>query len=308
MDRVYNICWTAAQESAHNYGLDHAFQYSDGQSACNDPMTYRTDCGGEKFFRNKGALCGENTVRACICPGNQDSHQKLLTLFGPGTVITPPPTVSIVLPAPGAVIASGAAVQAKSYSQRGVARVELWLNNHKWAEAKGAAFGSQGQPETTYALTLPNNVPNSVIDIVTKSYDDLEEETDSATVTVTKVAPCATADTCLKGQKCEAGKCFWDPPTGAIGVSCTYNEFCIDGLCAGPDTQQICTKNCILGSTDACPMGFDCVATADTMGICLPPDSGGCCSVDHESSHAIWVHAGLGALVIGLVLRRRRRR
>ena len=57
--RVLNICWTAAQESAHAYGLDHEFQFTDGQSACSDPMTYRTDCGGEKFFRNKRALCGE---------------------------------------------------------------------------------------------------------------------------------------------------------------------------------------------------------------------------------------------------------
>src|SRR5262249_5328632 len=29
-DRVYNICWTAGQESAHNFGLDHVYQYSDG--------------------------------------------------------------------------------------------------------------------------------------------------------------------------------------------------------------------------------------------------------------------------------------
>src|SRR5688500_18412881 len=39
--RVENICWTASQESAHAYGLDHEFEFSDGTSACNDPMTYR---------------------------------------------------------------------------------------------------------------------------------------------------------------------------------------------------------------------------------------------------------------------------
>jgi hypothetical protein len=307
-DRVYNICWTAAQESAHNFGLDHEYQFSDGTSACNDPMTYRVDCGGEKFFRNKGALCGENQVRACLCPGNQNSHQKILSVFGAGTPITPPPTTSVVLPAQGATIANGAIVDAKAYSQRGIDHVDLYLNGHQWGTAKGAAFGSEGQPETTYPITIPNTVPNSVIDIQIKAYDDLLLETDSAIVTVTKGAPCTDATTCLKGQKCDAGKCFWDPPTGELGVDCTYNEFCVSGLCAGTDTKTICTQTCIVGSTDACPTGYDCVATSASMGICFPPDSGGCCSVDHDTGHAVWVHIGLGGLVIGLVLRRRRRR
>lgn len=306
LSRVYNICWTIAQETAHNFGLDHEYQYSDGQSACNDPMTYRTDCGGEKFFRNKGALCGENAVRACSCPGNQNSHQKILATFGAGTVITPPPTVSVVFPASGATI-SGGAVQGKAFSVRGIDHVDLYLNNHLWATAKGAAFGPTGQDETTYPLAIPSAVPNSIIDIVVKAYDDLGAETDSATVTVTKGAACADATTCLKGQKCDAGKCYWDPPTGEIGVTCGYNEFCKSGLCAGTDTQQICTQNCIVGSMDACPAGYDCIATTTSMGICFPPDTGGCCSVDHDRGHGVWVHAGLGALVLGLVIRRRRR-
>ena len=65
-------------------------------------------------------------------------------------------------------------------------------------------------PTPSYTLTAPTNVPDGVIDIVAKAYDDLESETDSATVTVTKGAPCADASTCATGQKCEAGKCFWD--------------------------------------------------------------------------------------------------
>jgi hypothetical protein len=50
--RIFDLCWTVAQETAHTYTLDHAFVFDDGTSACNDAMTYRTDCGGEKFFRN----------------------------------------------------------------------------------------------------------------------------------------------------------------------------------------------------------------------------------------------------------------
>src|SRR5262249_49841641 len=76
-DRVNNVCWTASQESAHAYGLDHEYMFMDGyngNSACNDPMTYRVDCGGEKFFRNHAAVCGEFTARNCRCGATQNAH------------------------------------------------------------------------------------------------------------------------------------------------------------------------------------------------------------------------------------------
>ena len=71
--RTYETCWTVAQETAHSFGLDHEFVFTDGNSACSDPMTYRTDCGGEKFFRNKPAQCGEDVARTCKCGGTQNS-------------------------------------------------------------------------------------------------------------------------------------------------------------------------------------------------------------------------------------------
>src|SRR5688572_28638306 len=37
--RVWQVCYVVGQESAHHFGLDHAFEYYDGTSACNDPMT-----------------------------------------------------------------------------------------------------------------------------------------------------------------------------------------------------------------------------------------------------------------------------
>jgi hypothetical protein len=306
-DRIYRICWTAAQETAHHFGLDHEYQFADGTSACNDPMTYREDCGGQKFFRNKGALCGEDTVRACSCPGNQNSHAKILGIFGPGTPITTPPNISVLLPANGSTIGPSTVVQAMGDAQRGIAKVELYLNNHLWGQAPGAAFGALGQPPSVYALTIPSNVPNSVIDIQVKAYDDINVATTSSTVTVTKGAACTDATSCLKGQKCDQGKCFWDPPTGQLGDTCTYNEFCVSGVCQGTSDKQICTTTCIPGVSDSCMTGYQCVATSESAGICFPPDSGGgCCSVEHEP-RAIWVQFGLAGLVLGLVFRRRRR-
>jgi MYXO-CTERM domain-containing protein len=112
------------------------------------------------------------------------------------------------------------------------------------------------------------------------------------------------------GQKCDAGKCFWDSPTGALGDKCTYNEFCTSGMCQESDIGQYCTQACINNVTDSCPTGFQCIATSDAQGVCLPNDAGGgggCCSVGPESSRAVWAHLGLGLFGLVFVLRRRRR-
>jgi MYXO-CTERM domain-containing protein len=314
-NRVWGMCWTAAQEVAHIYGLDHEYSYTDDMSsACNDPMTYRADCGGEKFFRNRIANCGEDTPRQmCGAPGShscataQNSHAKLLGVFGAGTPITAAPVVAITQPATGGTIANAGSIIIDASAQRGVAKVELWINGYKWGEAKGKAFGPNGQTDHSYVITLPGGVPDGVMDIVVKAYDDINVETDSATVTVTKGAPCADASTCAKGQACDAGKCFWAPATGMLGDKCTYPQFCVTGMCEGTSDTQICTQPCVVGSTGACPMGYDCVMTSGNDGICFTQDSGGCCNVGSDS-HAVYAHALMALAVLGFAVRRRRRR
>ncbi|MDB4958706.1 MAG: hypothetical protein JWO36_6275 [Myxococcales bacterium] len=311
LTRVDDICWTAAQETAHAFGLDHEITFADGSSACNDPMTYniKNPCGGRRYFRNKPASCGEDVVRPCRCGGSQNSHLKILNVFGPGMSTTPPPTTSIIVPVAGPV-QNGFTVQAKAFSKRGVEKIELWLNGYKWAEAKGASFGNNGQLETVYPLTTPASVPNGIIDVVVKAYDDLGIKTDSTTVTVMKGPACANAATdCAKGQKCDAGKCFWDPPNGVLGDACAYNQFCTSGICSGTADTQICTQDCIAGVADSCPTDYDCIATSGTSGICFPAGGGGggCCSVGGGGSNAIWAHLGLCAAVLALLTRRRRR-
>jgi len=127
-------------------------------------------------------------------------------------------------------------------------------------------------------------------------------------ITVTKGAPCADATSCAKGQQCDAGKCFWDPATGQLGDDCTYPQFCVSGLCEGTSDKQICTMPCVVGSTDACPKGYDCVQTSGTDGICFTQDSGGCCSTGSTSSHAVYAHAFLALGVLAFAGRRRRRK
>ena len=308
--RVWDVCAVVGQESAHLFGLDHEYQFSDGTSACNDPMTYRTDCGGQRFFRNKAAECGEfetDGPRDCYCGGLQNSHASLLGIFGAGESLIPAPTVSISLPTAGGTIANGGIVAFQAGSKRGVEKSELYLNGFKWGEVKGAAFGQLGQKNpSNYTIMMPGGVPDGVIDIQIKAYDDLGIATMSDPVTVTKGAPCATADQCADGQQCEAGKCFWDPPSGMLGDACEYQQFCESLMCIDTSDGGFCSQECVVGSMDSCPMGFECLANG-ASGACLPIDTGGgCCSVG--GGDAVWFHGGLSLAVLGLVMRRRRRR
>jgi MYXO-CTERM domain-containing protein len=299
--RVHEICWTAAQEVGHTFGLDHEYEFTDGTSACRDPMTYRDDCGGEKFFRDIAAKCGEYGPRDCRCSAFQTSHKLLQAYLGAGTPITTA-TVSITTPAEGGTIANGAAIHATASAQRGVERVEFRLNGYPWSTLPGAAFGPTGQPATDYSYVLPADVPDGVIDIEIVAIDDLGI-TGSQKVTVTKGAPCVSADTCAEGQKCEAGRCFWDPPAGETGDSCEYDQFCTSGRCGTIGGDSFCTQTCN-ASLNNCPDGFDCLANGGEN-ICWPPDSGGCCS--SSRGEPPWL-AFLGAgVVFGLVMRRRRR-
>jgi len=300
-----SICSVAAQETGHAFGLDHVFEYFDGRSACIDPMSYRGDCGGQRFFRNDAARCGEYQGGACRCGGTQNNHLKLLSVLGPGTPITTPPTVSVTSPASDAQIANGSTVLAIAAAQRGVKTVELWLNGYKWTQAAGAAFGQSGQPESAYSLVLPADVPDGVIDIIVRAKDDIDITTETAPITVTKGAPCASAESCALGQRCDAGRCFWDPPVGVLGDECEFQQFCMTELCASASTgESRCTQDCVLGVADSCPDGFDCLASS-SGGVCWPAgaEETGCCSSSNEAA----AQSGLLAFALAIMIRRRRR-
>ncbi|MDQ3364795.1 MAG: hypothetical protein M3680_05140 [Myxococcota bacterium] len=303
--RAENLCWTAAQESAHAFGLDHSFKFADGRSACNDPMTYQVDCGGQRFYRNQTAKCGEFEERPCRCGTTQNSHAKLLATFGEGTPITGNPTSMITTPQPGQPL--GVVVVAAAGSRRGVARVQLLVNGFPWAEVPGEKFGPNGQANpASYGLMIPPTLPDGVMDLVVRAYDDLGAFTDSPPRTVTRGDPCTTADTCATGQKCEAGKCLWDPAVGELGDSCEYPQFCKSLRCEGTAERKICSQECSPAGDDTCPGGLSCIETGPTTGICYFEDSG-CCSVAFDR-RLPWGHLAVSALVLGLVMRRRRRR
>lgn len=307
-DSINSMCRVIAQETAHSFGLRHSYEFTDGRSACTDPMSYRTNCGGQRFFRNEPARCGEYEPTSCGgCGGLQNTHARLITILGPGTPITPAPEVELLGPADGSPIAAGNVISVRAGSKRGVHRLELWVNGYKWAQLGGAGWGENGQPTVTYAVPIPPELPDGVLDVVVKVKDDIELTTETPQITLTKGAPCATADTCAAGQRCEEGRCFWDPPVGETGDECTYKQFCKTELCAKvSDGEERCTQLCVQGIADSCPENFTCLENGDPgSGICWPAsdlDTGcGCSSQGELPPTALF---GLG--VLGLLFRRRR--
>jgi hypothetical protein len=159
-------------------------------------------------------------------------------------------------------------------------------------------FGPQGHATTDYPFVPPHDVPDGVIDFEVRAFDDLGIATTSSPVRVTKGTPCVDASTCLEGQKCDAGKCFWDPPTAEHGAACPYPQFCISGTCLDGTCQQTCDPE---SSRPQCPDSYTCDEASNT---CSTQVGGGCCSV--AAPYAGWFHGGLGVTVVAFVFRRRR--
>nr|MBA3499329.1 hypothetical protein [Deltaproteobacteria bacterium] len=269
---------------------------------CNDPMTYQINCGGTRFFRNQPAKCGDFTERACRCGTTQNSHKKLIDTFGIGTPNYGNPNAMIMA---GNDPLSGL-VMALAGSKRGVAKVELLVNGFPWASAKGADFAVNGQPNPgPYSLVWPATLPDGISDFAVRAHDDLGAFTDSAAITKTKGAPCTSADTCAEGQRCDAGRCLWDPPTLEVGAACDYAQQCKSLSCVGTD-PKICSQECIPEDENTCPAGLACSALEPGTGVCYPETSGGCCSA--TSGRPPWAGIASGAFVFVLVMRRRRRR
>ncbi len=300
---VNELCWTVAQESAHAFGLDHELD-------CHDPMTYIPGCG-RKFFRDEAFDCGEDQVRQCFCGGNkQNSHRKLVSVFGEG-VGAEAPTVEVLLPADGVTVEDGFAIFGSATDPRQMlyGHVDLYLNGSKWDEKPGDQTSGQNQ----YQFDAPGNLPDGVIDVEIRACNGLEV-CSSATITVTKGAPCTSADTCLAGQMCEEGKCFWLPPTGELGDECLIERDCISNLCPSVSGESYCSEFCFAGIADQCSDGYDCLAIPNDpngQGICWPAEGGdgggGCCSVNSDREAPV-TELVLFGLVVMFAVRRRRRR
>jgi MYXO-CTERM domain-containing protein len=283
------ICAVAAQETGHGFGLEHAFN-------CADPMTYLPACGLQ-FFRNEYTDCGEFTARGCMCStGGQNSHSKLRAALGSNPVPLPGPDVTLQTPTASQTVGAGFGITATAIDRRGLSKVELWFNGYMWSEVEVDRETQQ------LVLAAPAELPDGVIDVELRVFNDIRQAYGVGAVTVTKGAPCASADTCLAGQRCDAGRCMWDPPSGELGAACDYPQFCLSAQCESGECSQPC------GGAVVCPFGFECVDQMWCHTDGLGEDAGGCCSSGGASGSAVLAQLGLAGLVLGGVLRRRRAR
>ncbi|HEY1547068.1 MAG TPA: Ig-like domain-containing protein [Kofleriaceae bacterium] len=299
-DRIYQICWTAAQESAHAFGLDHEYQFTDGESACRDPMTYRDDCLGEKFFRNMEADCGTFAEAPCRCSSTQDSAALLLDVFGAGTPITAAPVVTLTSPSDGATTLPDV-VHATASAQRGVAQVGLFINGSRYAYMVSTVpYGAEGQPASDYAISVPASVPKGNLSISVSASDDLGITTMSDPVGVANGPPCGGDVDCLANQSCGSdGACRYPAPTQALGSACSYDQQCTTWECGSFSTGNACTIDCEVDNAASCPAAFTCIANG-SGGVCAT-FSGGCCDAGGSPIGS----SAIGVLVLGFVLRRR---
>jgi hypothetical protein len=286
------LCWTVAQESAHAFGLDHAFD-------CADPMTYLPNCG-QKFFRDRDLPCGEFEARPCQCGGDtQNSHQTLLALFGPGT-LPDPPELTLLRPEDGAEIDSRLVVEVAAAHVRGIGRIEFRINGWPWGWLPGHPYLRR---QDTYLYGAPDELPDGVIDLEVRAFNDLGGST-SAFVTVIKGAPCTASSQCASGQICDRGRCLW-PQSLGLGEACERDMDCASAVCGVSGQESLCTQLCDPMDSD-CPAGFACLPAAD-RGACWPVDraAGGCCSSAGSRRPPVTAILMVVAM-LGLVLRSRR--
>ena len=279
------LCWAAAQETSHVFGLDHEMEAT-------DPMTYLSPPVKKPGFQNKAVSCGEYQNRACWCSNpTQNSAQYLMDTFGPAQL--EPASLSIDSPADGSWVKPGFVVRGTSMSQLSTTTATLQIDG---ANASTATDG-----------TLVFNAPMTLAGgdhTLTVNATDTALRTFGTSITVHVTASCPSGGGCDKGFGCLGGFCLPEADvTGGLGATCTQASDCITNSCGTDGTDHLCTAACDNGTT--CPGGYSCLSAQSGGGVCWPaaPSSGGCAT--GNGGGPLLALGGLGAL---LALAKRRRR
>lgn len=299
---VVDICWTAAQEVAHSFGLDHEY-------LAEDPMTYRQGSslpGGVKRFQNVNAQCGEYSARQCECAGPdgsrsyQNSVTEITGIFGAAGPT--PPEVSFDDLTNGEQVEPGFIVRTTIVDDNGITSATLTVDNQT----------VQTLTTPPYIFNAPSSLGEGTHRVTVTAVDSLGTS-GSASVDVNIGPPCETpADCAGQGENytCVGGRCVpGEGAPGGLGEECMDNSECYSGQCATAGEDRYCVEPCEVGGSD-CPSGFQCLDAGGT-GVCWPgggdgDPEGGCSS--SSGNGAMTSSLALGALLGVLFAGRRRRR
>lgn len=182
------LCWVSGQEVGHAFGLEHV-------TACDDLMTYQLDCSS-RSYADIDAYCGEQASRTCWCTGSdtQNSHEILLDRLGPHPPILPP-TVSIVSPEDGAVVAPGFPIDVVASDDREVSSVRLQIDGDD----------VDSDLDEPWAFVAPLDLADGPHEILVRAIDNEGAAgVDSITVTTSGGGDCA-APPCADAGAGDAG-------------------------------------------------------------------------------------------------------
>ncbi|MDQ3339556.1 MAG: Ig-like domain-containing protein [Myxococcota bacterium] len=285
-DDFETLCWTASQEVAHAFGLEHVLN-------ARDPLTYLSGFL-PKRFQAADAQCGEGIPRTCMCTGNtQNSYMHMLAMFGPGTPT--PPTLMVKSPTNNKKLQPGFITRVDASDDSGLDHVEILIDGTKIADSY----------EAPYTIIAPDVVEAGPHTLEVRAVD-IQGTPTSVMLDVTMGPPCTASAGCDGVDVCVAGVCVPGPDAaGGLGYECSASTECISRSCVKDGGSfGHCTEACNPAVEGVCPSGFDCIDAGGGAGVCWPGASGGCCDAGGSGKGA----ALLGFGVLALVLRRRRGR
>ncbi len=314
------IAVTAAQETAHSFGLGHTTNKQD--------IMYPQLTGQETGFAMGPQGLQNDGSGQCSAPSTtQDSYNMLLQVLGPSSgmqMTGPTPTVAFVTPTDGSTVPLNFTITVAASETGGtIDHIDL------------SSGGQTLFTLTTTPYTKMVSAPQAgMYDLTATAYDSAGNSA-SATINFTadpnagpQMTGCTTNNDCNaplvctmgmcqmpgsmttgncqtpcpSGQTCQAdGTCAPDqtqPMPGQLGGDCSSTQPCAgNGICATLDGKQFCTAECDPSDATSCPSTLACTASNGSH-YCEPKNgatNGGGCAVAFTAAPI-----GFGAMLLPL--------